>query len=190
MARRRFGADLTAVVWRTLSLSGVDGVLQLAAGQSGITVWTLQSGGTQVTDLLNAAGTAVTTLTADANGELDFSGPATTPETVALWLEAVPGSRQLITASDLGPQVQSLASSLAATAAQASTLDTRTTTLETRSTLQPLWIVYGTGTPPLRTTVTSDTTRPVQWYGTAAPTVATNGAGGAAVDGLDVWLRY
>lgn len=190
MARHRFGADLTAVVWRTTSLSGVDGLLQLAAGQSGITAWTAQTGGAQVTDLLDSAGAATSTLTADANGILDFSGPLTNPETVSLWLEVVSGLRQLITASDLGALLLSTATAAGTAQAAASALDTRATALETRSLLQPLWIVYGTGAVPLRTTVTADTARPVIWYGTNAPPIATNGAGGAAVDGLDVWLKY
>jgi hypothetical protein len=105
VARRRFGADLTAVVWRTVSVSGTDGVLQLAASAGGITAWTAQSGGTQVTDLTDSAGNPIATLTASALGLLDFFGPATTPETVTLWLDVGAGTRQLIVASDLAAQV-------------------------------------------------------------------------------------
>jgi hypothetical protein len=192
MARRRFGADLTSVVWRILSLSGVDGVLQLAPGQTA-TAWTAQTGGSQVTDLLDKTGAPATLVTADANGILDYSGPNTDPETVALWLETVPGGgRQLHIASDLWATVLSAATAAAAAAASASTLGTRTTALEARTVLQPLWLTYGTGAVPLRTSATTDTTRPVVWYGTTAPAIATNGGTGnnSAVDGLDLWVKY
>lgn len=107
MARRRFGADLTGVVWRIVSVSGIDNILQLAPGQSGITAWTAQSGGAQVTDLTTSAGVALPggVITADALGLLDFFGPTTTPDTVTLWLDIGAGTRQQITASDLAAQV-------------------------------------------------------------------------------------
>jgi hypothetical protein len=46
-------------------------------------------------------------------------------------------------------------------------------------------IVYNTGTSsyPVRTTATTDTSRPVRWRGPVAPTIG----GSYAVDGLDVW---
>ena len=107
MARRRFGADLTAVVWRVISVADTEKILQLAPGQSGITAWTAQSGGTQVTDLTDSAGTALAggIISANTLGLLDFFGPATTPETVTLWLDIGAGTRQQIAASDLPAQI-------------------------------------------------------------------------------------
>lgn len=114
MARRRFGADLTAVAWRTVTVDGTAGVVQLAPGVTGITAWTAETGGTQVTDLTAPGGSALSggLIAADAYGRLDFFGPATTPETVTLWLDAGLGVRQLIAASDLPAQVQAIAAAI------------------------------------------------------------------------------
>ena len=182
MARRRFGADLTAVVWRTITADGNADVLQLARGLSGITAWTAQTGGSQVTDLQAAGGAAVTSVTADANGELDFFGPATSPETIVLWLDAGTGARQQIVASDLPASLAaSIATLTAGLAGAAAVADLAA---------RPVFIVYGTGTVPSRTAVTADTTRMAVWVGTTAPPIAANGTGGAAVDGLDWWWKY
>lgn len=108
MARRRFGADLTAVVWRTITVDDVPGVLQLAPGTT-VTAWTAETGGTQITDLTDPTGVPQTSLTADTLGGLDFFGPDTAPETVSMWLDTGAGDRQLIAASDLPLQVLSLA---------------------------------------------------------------------------------
>ena len=98
MARRTFGLDLSAVTWT----AGTGDALSLARGVTGIEVWDAQTGGTQITDLLDLSGSPITTAASDSDGVLGFQGPDTTPETVALWLAApdMP-QRQQITASDL-----------------------------------------------------------------------------------------
>lgn len=132
MARRRFGADLTAVAWRTATVGGIDDVVLLARGASPITAWNAAQGGEQVTDLVTPAGVALTggIITADALGLLDFLGPATTPETVSLWLDVGFGTRQLIAASDLGQQVVSTAGLVAGHTGDIAALDTRVDALE------------------------------------------------------------
>lgn len=126
MARRRFGADLSAVAWRTLTISTTDDIVQLARGVAGITAWTAEESGTQVTDLLDADGVAVPggLLSSDGFGRIDFFGPDTTPETVLLWLDAGAGIRQQIIAPDAIQQIGTVAASAAANAAAIAALQT------------------------------------------------------------------
>lgn len=97
MARRTFGLDLTAVTWTT----GTGDALSLARGVTGITVWDARTGGTQITDLQDLSGNPIATVASDTNGTIGFKGPDTTPDTVALWLEAPGQPRQQIVSSDL-----------------------------------------------------------------------------------------
>jgi hypothetical protein len=111
--RHRFGADLTAVLWRAITLAdGTADILQLARNGGPISAYLAESGGSVVTDLQTPLGVALAggTITADGNGWADFLGPSTTPDTVELWLEAgtlLDGTikRQRIVAADLGPTV-------------------------------------------------------------------------------------
>lgn len=61
-----------------------------------VTVWTAQTGGTQVTDLLNTAGSAVTYVTSDSVGFIQFQGPDGMRDD--LWIYTGTGSRMLVRA--------------------------------------------------------------------------------------------
>ena len=65
-----------------------------------VTFWTALSGGSQYTDLQNTGGGAITSVTADANGQIpEFFGPA------GIWkmaADAGGGTRRWVTASDIG----------------------------------------------------------------------------------------
>ena len=56
-----------------------------------LTVWTARTGGTQVTDLLDADSVAATTVTSGGDGSVVFYGPDETRDT--LWLSSGQGSR-------------------------------------------------------------------------------------------------
>jgi len=107
MARRRFGGDLTAVAWGVTTVGETEDLLYLAREIVGITVWDSSSAGEQVTDLLDGAAQELEDgiIAVDDLGSFVFYGPDTTPETTELWLDAGFGGRQLIVASDLGPEV-------------------------------------------------------------------------------------
>jgi hypothetical protein len=126
MARRRFGADLSAVAWRTVTADAIDDVVQLARSVSGITAWDAEESGTQLTDLLDADGVAIPggIITASASGLIDFFGPDTTPETLLVWLDAGAGTRQRIIAADAIQQVGDIAAAAAANAAAITALQT------------------------------------------------------------------
>ena len=59
-----------------------------------LTVWDSQSGGTQITDLQDATGTAATVVTSDAYGRVLFYGPDN--DTRSFWLESNVGGRLLV----------------------------------------------------------------------------------------------
>ncbi|CAL9596007.1 hypothetical protein SUDANB43_05303 [Streptomyces sp. enrichment culture] len=90
MARFIFGAGMADYV-----VQPVDGLWGVAPGAV-ITFWDAADGGTQYTDLLNAAGTPVTEIVADSNGFVpEFSGPdsvtgmwAGVGESARVWIEA------------------------------------------------------------------------------------------------------
>lgn len=72
------------------------------------TLWTARSGGTQITDLQDPAGTALTggVITADSDGVFMWLGPADGTDTA--WLDGGAGSRTLTLATDLPDRVQYL----------------------------------------------------------------------------------
>jgi hypothetical protein len=90
MARQTFGGDTTAIAMT--AVADPDNTLKLARNATGITTWTAQTGGTQVTDLQNMAGGAITTVSTDANGGFQFKGP---DEIYQLWMDSGIGARQL-----------------------------------------------------------------------------------------------
>lgn len=68
-------------------------------GPASVTVWDAQTGGTQITDLLDSAGTGITEVTADVNGNLPrFHAPETY---TAIWLDGG-GTRVQAVLADLG----------------------------------------------------------------------------------------
>lgn len=64
------------------------------AGGVTVTVWTAVTGGSQVTDLLNAEDQSVTTITTDSLGGFRFSGPDGT--TGSLWVSVAGGDRFVV----------------------------------------------------------------------------------------------
>jgi hypothetical protein len=123
LARQTFAGDLAAFTASVATVSGQADVLVLARTVTNITVWDAVTGGTQVTDLTDIGGSAITTVSSDGNGLFAFKGPATTPETLELWLDAGFGARQYV-----GARVAAkvLANETLAGAAQArSTLTTK-----------------------------------------------------------------
>lgn len=110
MARLIYGCSGAELIARTED--GTGNALYL---QTGITysVWTARTGGTQATDLLNLAGTPMTTITPDALG-VRFQGPDGT--TADLWLQnqAAPSEPRWV----VEPAGQDLVSQMAALSAQ------------------------------------------------------------------------
>ncbi|MCO6011405.1 glycoside hydrolase family 55 protein [Actinoallomurus purpureus] len=92
------GADETAV-------SGQAGKHALVIPGGTVTLWTAASGGVQITDLLDALGNPITSVTADSNGQLpQIQGPDTTPDTWYAWADGNGGA---------GPRIKILATDLA-----------------------------------------------------------------------------
>jgi hypothetical protein len=108
VARQTFAGDLAAFTATTATVGGVADTLLLARSITGITAWTAKTGGTQVTDLQNTGGGAITTVSSDGTGLFEFLGP---DEVYELWLDTGLGSRQYVGAR--------LATKLIATAATA-----------------------------------------------------------------------
>jgi hypothetical protein len=108
MARRTFGggtADFVAGVAAGTS------ILEVAPG-SVLTMWSALTGGSQVTDLLNSAGSATATITTDAYGNIPpFSGP--NDGTAVLWADAGAG-RVTLHATDTEARVAAVESTAAA----------------------------------------------------------------------------
>ena len=68
------------------------------------TVWTLEVAGTQVTDLLNAAGAGAILITGDSTGGFRFSAQDTL--TPPLWIDGGGGKRYASQPTDLGAKVK------------------------------------------------------------------------------------
>src|SRR5690606_24241420 len=112
MARRRFGVDLTSLVWTTTDIDDNLDVVKLVRHADNITVWNDREGGEQITDLTSLNGTPLTdgVVQSDAHGMFAFYGPDTDPPTVEVWIDAGLGARQLAVATDLGPEYVSFSS--------------------------------------------------------------------------------
>lgn len=112
MARRRFGVDLTSLVWTTTDIEDNLDVVQLVRHADNITVWNAREGGEQITDLTSLNGTPLTdgVVQSDEHGMFAFYGPDTDPPTVEVWIDAGLGARQLAVATDLGPEYVSFSS--------------------------------------------------------------------------------
>ena len=96
------GADET-------STGGLDGMRALFIPNATLTFWSASTGGTQYTDLLDMLGTAITSVTADSNGEFpQVQGPDTDPETWLMWADGSgdgSGPRRAVMATDIGDTV-------------------------------------------------------------------------------------
>jgi hypothetical protein len=102
MTRRSFGGG-TADFVASVGISQILAVKPLAT----ITMWTAKSGGSQVTDLLDASSAAVTVIQTDAYGNVPpFSGP--NDSTAILWADAGGGLRVALHATDTEARVAAL----------------------------------------------------------------------------------
>lgn len=175
MARRWFGADLTAwtmALGDTVSASsGASGPQVLVQTDVAVTFWDAQTGGTQYVDLLDQTGVAQTYVTTDAmTGRLPpFQGPLNdngAPEITRMWADAGAG-RQLVVATDLGDVVNANTEAIA-------TLQSAYVTGSA-----PTFVYYNTASSsyPARPA----TGAPVWWVGPTPPPIGGTGA----VDGLD-----
>jgi hypothetical protein len=142
------------------------------------TLWTAQSGGEQVTDLLTLDGAEIETgiIVADDDGNIpQFQGPDN--DTTKLWAD---GGRERVAlvANDLDVSVanaeaRSIAALAGATAAQA----------RAAKTLFTIEYDPSSGAYPTRAS-SGATVERVQWIGPVAPIIG----GDYAMDGFDLWL--
>lgn len=156
MARHVFGGTTADYV---ISL-GADDAATLEPGAE-VTLWTAQTGGSQVTTLEDMTGVAVASVLADAFGAIpQFRGPD--DDSLWLWGDASGGAgpRHLLIASDLAGVVALLGSDVAS-------LVSRMTAAETSIGRAMLVCEYVAGAYELR----PDTGRRVTFVGPVAPGV-------------------
>lgn len=121
MARYLFGGSLPDWAFTTATADGQDNLAQLVGGST-ITFFNAETGGTQYTDLTDTTGGAITDVTTSDGTDgraLGTIPPFYGPDGVwSMWASADGGSRALMVSADvgvvLGPQVDTLAASLAA----------------------------------------------------------------------------
>lgn len=185
MARHYFLGDMSA--WATdlgtdeVSAGGLSGKHALFIPGASITFWTAQTGGSQITDLLDMLGTAITSVTADANGEFpQIQGPDTSPDTLVMWADGNGGAgpRRKVLATDIGDLVLSNLSSLLDLIDQVTTLQD-----QVANSLGVVVKDTATGTWPTRPAAA--TARPYMWIGDSAPPIG----GSYAVAGRDIWFN-
>lgn len=102
MARHLFGGSPADI-----ALGSVSGNLQVRGGAVG-TVWDAVTGGSQITDLTDTAGSPITQVVADAGGLVTFYGP----DTIAICYVDFGSGRYLMQAHDLGADVEALRTSV------------------------------------------------------------------------------
>lgn len=107
MARHIFGGDIASyvvAVGNPETVGSISGDHALLVPSQVVTFWNAATGGSQITDLQDMLGTAITAVTTDTNGAIpQLQGPVTTPDTWSLWADANGGAgpRRLMVASDL-----------------------------------------------------------------------------------------
>lgn len=182
MTRHAFGgsvADYTVAAGGQVTVNGITGNELLLMPGIQVTFWDSASAGNQITDLLDATGTAVTYVTTDAYGSIpQFQGPDTSTETWHMWADGNGGSgpRRIIVATDLGDTVNANKQSL---------LDV-TNTVDSLQTLNAssLGVVEYDSVNNAWPTRPTDS-RIYMWVGSTAPPVG----GGYMQDGRDFWLN-
>lgn len=102
MARHSFGGSPADI-----ALERVSSALVIRSGATG-TVWDAATGGNQLTDLTDLAGSAITQIVSDDNGGVQFYGPDTVTR---CWVDFGFG-RYLMQANDLGADVEALRTSV------------------------------------------------------------------------------
>ncbi|MBM0237746.1 hypothetical protein JNW88_12265 [Micromonospora sp. ATA32] len=113
-------ADYTIIVGATVTVGAVTGQQSVVVGGQQVTLWTAETSGEQITDLLNDQGFATTTVTsADGTGSraLGQIPPVQLPDDVTdVWASAAGGPRTRMTPV-LGPRVVEIGQQAAATQA-------------------------------------------------------------------------
>lgn len=194
MARTLYGGSPADVIAQPTP-STTDDPTALGIAQSvTVTVWTAETGGTQLTDLQNAAQVGVSAVTTDSLGRLKFYGPDA--YTAAVWVETATGVRWRINPADLAArntadwttitskpagidtpvtQAQIVAGTdTTARLAAASVLYAATRQLvSAQANLYVMAVWDGTGTQPARPTLPAGTY--VRWRQPTAPTGAVTG---------------
>jgi hypothetical protein len=174
VARHWFGQSLTD--WTFTVGSSDEAVL---AGGVEISFYNAAVGGSQYTDLLDQAGSPITTVTSSDGTSLPvgtiprFQGPDTVTE---MWADAGGGARFLMVAVDLGATITTLEGTVAGLAADLSDLP-----------YAPVYLYRdaGTGAWPTR----PDTSKRVWWIETqpSSPSPPTIG-GSYMIDDLDFYV--
>lgn len=189
MARHWFLGDMAA--WAMAlgadetSVDSQSGKRALIIPAASITFWTAQTGGTQITDLLDSIGTPITSVTADS-GDGEFppvQGPDTDPDTGAetweMWADGSGGAgpRRRVVATDIGDVLSATIDSLTDLIAQVGGLQTLISN-------SPGAVEYDTETSSWPTRPDGDS-RWYLWVGPTAPPVGTP----YMQDGRDVWIN-
>lgn len=100
-----------------IAMERVGSALEIRGGAIG-TIWDARTGGAQIDDLTNLAGSAITVVVADASGGVSFYGP----DNIALVYIDFGFGRYLMQAHDLGSDLEALRSSVTGSVATLTTL--------------------------------------------------------------------
>lgn len=146
----------------------------LIIGTGTLTVWTAETGGTQVTDLLDASEIAVTAVATDDFGNFRFFAPDDLGE---LWLDNGTTTRYVTQPADLGSRVLTVETSVvtATTDAAAALSTAEDVSVRLASMGDVPKVTFGTG--PLPATAEY----PHIHFQLAPPTVAPGGGGGVQI---------
>ncbi len=215
MTRHSFGADIAAYVIAagdSETVGSITGNHTLLVPDQSVSFYTAPSpGGSQVTDLLDALSTPVTTVTTDSNGAIPaFSGPD--DGTRLLWADASGGAgpRALMVATDIGADLATVEAAIAAAQASLAGLATVATTgdysdLDGAPTLADVattgaysdlsdapapgmqYVTKIGGTWSVRSSTAPDTSRPALWIGPSPAPPAAPTTTGYAIAG-DLWV--
>ena len=184
MARHWFLGDLAswamALGADETSVDSQSGKRVLMIPSASVTFWTAQTGGAQITDLLDTIGTPITAATADDVGEFPpIQGPDTDPGTWYMWADGSGGTgpRRAVVATDAGDALNALASTTDDLAAEIGSLGT-----QVDNSLGVVNYDAGTSSWPLRPVGDS---RRFMWIGPTAPPVG----GGYMTDGWDLYAN-
>lgn len=178
MSRHLFLGDLAS--WATdigadeTSINSQVGMRVLFIPSAQITFWSAATGGSQYTDLQDTIGSAVMSVTADANGEFpQVYGP---DGVWFMWADGGAAARRLVVATDFGATIDSNVQSIS--------------DLTTQVTSQSALVASSLGVVEYDSASSSWPTRPSDsriyvWVGPSAPPVG----GGYMQDGRDFWLQ-
>jgi hypothetical protein len=211
VSRHLFGgttADYVIALGDVVTVGSITGNAAVIVPGVAVSFFDAETGGTQITDLLDGLGTATSTVTSDSNGAIPvFSGPDNGSR--SLWADANSGAgpRRLMVATDIGSDLSTAESDIAGLQTSVGGLATVAATGDYADLLDtpPLAAVatsgaYSdlTGTPapglqyvakiggswPVRASTAPDTGRPAMWIG---PSPAPSSGTPYALPG-DLWI--